>query len=302
MNEITNMAASVKARLNDRAKELGKPTEYMYLHYGIERFLYRLSQSSYADKLILKGGLAFLTFDASFPRPTRDIDFLGFGDEGVSTFEATIRDICQVPIDRDDGLTFDLDSTKAEAIQEQNAYEGIRVRFLAYLERSEIRLQIDVGFGDAVYPAPEVQSYPVLLDDQPVPRVRSYPPETILAEKIHTIIRFDALNSRLKDFYDVWYLSETRDIDGSIMCEAVKKTFSRRKTAVPGGFRDTFFEEFASLNASQWPAFQTNNHVSEDLTVILDRVQAFATPLLTAVAFRQPFGSQWVAGKGWTEE
>jgi predicted nucleotidyltransferase component of viral defense system len=301
MTEITNMAASVKARLNNRAKELGKPAEYMYLHYGIERFLYRLSQSQYADNLILKGGLAFLTFDASFPRPTRDIDFLSSEDKDIRAFEATIREICQVPVDRYDGLTFDLRSIKAETIQEQNTYEGIRVRFAAYLERSNLPLQIDFGFGDAVYPAPEIQSYPVLLDDQPVPRVYTYPPETILAEKIHTIIKFDTLNSRLKDFYDIWYLSETRDIDGSTMCKAIEETFARRKTAVPDGFRGGFFEEFASLNASQWPAFQKRHQIGEKLPVILDRIQAFATPLLKAIASGHPFGNQWMAGKGWAE-
>jgi predicted nucleotidyltransferase component of viral defense system len=301
MTEITNMAASVKARLGSKARELGKPVEYMYLHYGIERFLYRLSQSSYADNLILKGGLAFLTFDASFPRPTRDIDFLGFGDRDIATFENIVREICEVPVDRDDGLTFDLDSIQAETIQEQNAYEGIRARFAVYLERSRIRIQIDVGFGDAVYPAPEIQSYPVLLEDQPVPRIRTYPPETILAEKIHTIIRFDTLNSRLKDFYDIWYLSETRDIDGNTICEAIEMTFSRRETPVPAAFRDTFFEEFASLNASRWPAFQRKLQIDEELPVMLDRVQAFAASLLAAVALQQPFDSQWVAGSGWTE-
>jgi hypothetical protein len=140
-----------------------------------------------------------------------------------------------------------------------------------------------------------------LLDDQPVPCVCTYPPEAIMAEKIHTIIKFDTLNSRLKDFYDIWYLSETLNIDGNTMYEAIEKTFARRKTAVPDGFRDMFFEEFASSKAKQWPAFQKRHQIGEELPTILDRVQAFAAPLLTAVGSRKPFGSQWVAGRGWAE-
>lgn len=204
----TNVAASVKARLNNRAKKGGKPTDYYYLHYGIERFLYRLSQSEYASKFILKGGLAFLMIDDSFPRPTRDIDLLGYADNNIPALVAMVKNICQVPIEQDDGLRFDLESIKGEIIQEQKEYHGSRIKFDAYLERSQIRIQIDFAFDDEVYPEPQYLPYPVLLDGQPHPSIRVYPPETILAEKIHAIVFLELTNDRIKDFYDIWYLSE----------------------------------------------------------------------------------------------
>lgn len=296
---MANVAASVKARLNNQAKEIEKPAQYLYLHYGIERFLYRLGQSPYVEQFILKGGLAFLALDTSFPRATTDIDFLGFGLNDVSTIKTVIGEVCQTPIEEDDGLTFDLTTLTADVIREKDRYTGVRVKLIAYLERSRIPLQIDCGFGDTVHPKAEFQSYPVLLSDQPAPCIQTYPPETILAEKIHTMIDLDIASSRVKDYYDIWYLSETLTLSGTTMCDAIRQTFARRETPVPSNLRESFFEELVTINEVRWRGFQKKFRIPEELPAILGRVEEFVSPLFTAVASNQTLAGQWVAGAGW---
>lgn len=299
MTPVKNMAASVKARLNNKAKAARKPPDYYYLHYGIERFLYRLSRSPYAGTFILKGGLALLAYAPAFPRPTRDLDLLGFTNNDIANLEVIIREICEVELEMDDGLTIDLDSVKVEAIQEQKEYHGTRASMMAYLERSKVRIQIDVGFDDMIHPEPDYIQYPILLDDLPIPSVRAYPLETILSEKIHTILYLDLANSRLKDFFDIWYLSEYFTFDGHTMCEAVTKTFNKRQTAIPANISSEFLKNFMSLNETNWRAFQRRYRIDQTLEEICNRVQEFTSPILLCGTGQHPLKDAWVAGAGW---
>ena len=170
---------------------------------------------------------------------------------------------------------------------------------MAYLERSKVRIQIDVGFGDMVHPEPDYIQYPVLLDDLPVPSIRAYPLETILSEKIHTILYLDLANSRLKDFYDIWYLSEYFTIDGNTLCEAVTNTFNKRQTAIPANISSEFLKDFISLNETNWRAFQRRYRITQTLEDICNRVQEFTSPILLCGTGQHPLDGTWVAGAGW---
>lgn len=298
---MTPLTASIAARLKNKADASAKPYQYVLMHYGIERFLYRLGISGYAERFILKGGLAFLTYDPDFPRATQDMDFLGYANNHVSHIEAVVREICQIPVDVDDGLIFDLGSMRGQRINDPLEYTGVRIKCIALLDRSRIHLQMDFGFGDAVYPQPVQQHYPALLDDQPPPVIRTYPIETILAEKIHAIIKRDTDNSRLKDFYDIWFLSETRKIAGAVLSTALRGTFTQRSTPLPSHFRDGFFEEFEEIKASQWPAFRRKDGLDESLVFrdVLNRVEQFVEPLLEAIGNQTAAAMQWMPGDGW---
>lgn len=305
MTPPKNLAASIYGRLKNKAKQDRRNFQDVLLHYGIERFLYRLCQSEHADSFILKGGLAFMSFDAAFPRATRDIDLLGHGDHSQAHLETVVRDICRIPIHPDDALTFELDSIKSETILEQNDYSGVRLKLVGMLIRSRIPLQIDVGYGDAVHPPATQITYPVLLAGQPEPTLRAYPLETMLAEKIHIITSLDLFNSRLKDFYDLWFVSERHMVDGAQLVETVQQTFARRGTEVPDGFRDHFFAEFYQERAVQWTGLQKRireRSLFPPFDAALLSVETFAQPVLKAAHRRQSFERYWEPRRGWIEQ
>ncbi|MCC6905279.1 MAG: nucleotidyl transferase AbiEii/AbiGii toxin family protein [Anaerolineae bacterium] len=304
MSESRNLSASVFQRLKNQAQSLGQPFEYVLVHYTIERFLYRLSQSVYRDTFILKGGLAFLTLEARYPRATRDIDFLGHTEASVPNLVAIMSTICQVSV-VEDGLTFDAGTVTADVIREQNVYGGIRVKLTAHLGQARIPLQMDIGFGDAVTPEARSVLYPALLD-LPAPLLRVYPPEAILAEKFQAIVKLDVVNSRLKDFYDIWYLIGRHSFEGPVIAEALARTFARRQTALPPtGLSDTFITLFAARNAVGW---QTSSHRMmlekplPELTEVLQRIQAFVSPPLRALTDHVAFTPTWQPEHGWVNE
>jgi len=165
-----NLGASVRARLLTRAK--AEKTEFGLLltRFALERLLYRLSISRHREQFLLKGALLFdLWFDEPH-RPTRDADFLAFGSPGLSTMATTFHEICT--LEAEDGIVFDPTSIKAQEIRKEANYAGIRVTLLGSLDGARCPVQADIGFGDAVTPAPEETVYPVLLGDLPAPRLR----------------------------------------------------------------------------------------------------------------------------------
>lgn len=303
MGQVKNVAASVFQRLKNKSREVNRPLEYLLVHYAIERFLYRLSQSEYRGTFILKGGLAFLTLDDTFPRTTRDIDLLGFTENAVENVKAIVAAICRLHV-ADDGLAFGHDAPEGESIKIEDKYSGVRVKLMAHLGNARIPMQIDCGFGDAVYPTAEWVAYPTLLDS-PAPHLRVYPPETILAEKVHAIVQLDLLNSRLKDFYDIWFLSETRTIDGATLCEAFARTFECRKTALPHTIPDTFLDAFQESNEKQWTAFTRKFHADlpfPEFSEVLLRVRVFVRPPLEALSSGQPLLKMWLPAQGWSKQ
>lgn len=202
--EISNIKTSIRARLQNKAKDSNRPFQEILQYYGMERFLYRLSKSKYADKFILKGALMFTVWDVHERRPTVDIDFAANYDSKINAIEKVIRDICKISVE-EDGLEYDSKTVKGERIKEDADYEGVRIKFKGFLERAKITMKIDVAFGDKIYPNPKIIKYPVILD-MPVPSIKGYPIESVVSEKFEAMIKLGSINSRMKDFCDIWLL------------------------------------------------------------------------------------------------
>ncbi len=198
--------------------------------YAIERFLYRLGRSPYRDRFVLKGAMLFTLWTGETHRPTKDLDLLGWGNSAISEAENTIRQICKTS--EDDGITFDAASVEGTKIKEDDEYDGVCLKFRAEFAGARIPMQIDIGFGDAVHPEPELASFPVLLPMKP-PLIRAYPREATIAEKFHAMVVLDIRNSRMKDFYDIWFMAVTWSFDMESLRDAIVACFQRRGTAIP---------------------------------------------------------------------
>ena len=228
-----NRAASIRARLKNRSDAAKQDFNLTLTHYGLERLLYRLSVSRHAPNFLLKGALLFkLWYDVPH-RPTRDADLLGFGPDDIESVVAVFRDVCVVG--GDDGIAFEAGSVKTAEIRKEAGYGGVRVELHATLDGAQLSLQIDIGFGDVVTPAPETVDYPVLLDDLPAPNLGAYPKYTVVAEKFQALCALGMANSRMKDYFDLWMLLRDRDLDDVELVRAIQATFTRRRTALPEG-------------------------------------------------------------------
>lgn len=258
-----NLAASIRARLKNVADARKQDFNLVLTHYGLERLLYRLSVSPHAPNFLLKGALLFsLWYDVPH-RPTRDADLLGFGPDDVESIVAVFQDICRIA--SEDGVDFDPQQIVGSEIRKEAGYGGVRIEMLAKLDGARLILQVDIGFGDAVTPAPVAIEYPVLLNDLPSPRLRAYPKYTVIAEKFHAICLLGLANSRMKDYFDLWVLLEDDTLDPCEMQRAVKATFSRRRmampTVMPVGLGDGFAADMAKQ--LQWRAFLGRNRLDE---------------------------------------
>jgi predicted nucleotidyltransferase component of viral defense system len=249
-----NMGASVRARLLNLAEERGQPFDLLLTRYALERLLYRLSTTKYRERFVLKGAMLMTTwFDKPF-RPTRDVDFLGFGDAEPDKVVAIFREICAVA--QDDGVVFDADAIKVERNREELEYGGLRLRTQAVIDRARVPVVIDIGFGDAIEPGLDEIDYPTLLD-APAPKLRGYRHETVIAEKFEAIVKLGRANSRMKDFYDIWMLSREYQFKGDGLARAIAATFARRKTAIPAELPIGLTKAFAEDPAKQqlWKSF-----------------------------------------------
>jgi len=262
-NKPKNVAASVRQRLLNKARAEKRPFNELLQYYAMERFLYRLSKSEHKDKFILKGAMMLRVWDVSMTRPTKDIDFLGITSNDISNIIGLLKDVCRVPVEPD-GLNFDIESFSGEVIKEDADYEGARILFIGYLDTARINMQIDVGFDDKVTPRAKTISYPVLLD-YPAPRIKTYNKETLIAEKCEAMIKLGELNSRMKDFYDIYILSKTFSFDGNTLVRAIKATFKQRGTQIPEGKPLALTDEFADdANKNiQWKAFISRNNLED---------------------------------------
>ena len=283
MKPPKNLPASVRQRLLNESKQRGTSFDYIASLYARERFLARLATSPHKDRLILKGATVFMLWlDA--PRATRDLDFLGLGEFTPEAAVAITREILEVEMD--DGLLFDATSVTAEAIRDHDEYHGVRVHLTARLDTARIRVQLDIAVGDIVTPAARHASLPVVLDSFSAPRIKVYPPETIIAEKLHAMVKLGVANSRMKDFFDVYVLSQERSFDGELLVKAVTRTFRRRKTAVPAtpfALTEEFYRD--RQRQTQWRAFLRKSDVKapEDFGEIGKRLRVFLRPLLQSI-------------------
>jgi predicted nucleotidyltransferase component of viral defense system len=278
MNDI---AASVRARLLNVAKAQGVDFNQVLVRFALERILYRLSQSGYADRFLLKGALLFTLWYDMPHRATRDVDLLGLGASDLESVAQTFRDIASVAVD--DGIVFDPASVIAEEIRKDAGYAGVRILISGELAKARCKTQIDIGFGDAVTPAPVDSVYPVLLDDLPAPRLRTYPVYTVVAEKLHAIAVLGMTNSRMKDYLDLSLLLERESLDIDLLAQAVRATFERRGMAVPAALPVGMTDEFANDASRQalWQSFLKKSELApEPLAAVVVRLRAALEPAL----------------------
>jgi hypothetical protein len=250
---VKNIEASVHARLQNYARTTKRPFQELLQYYAMERFLYRLSKSPHRSRFILKGALMLHVWDAPLARATKDVDFLGRLDNSLENLERVVREVCAAQVDSD-GMVFDPAMVRTERIKEDADYEGVRVRFVGLLGKARVTMQVDVGFGDVVTPGEEKISYPTLLDF-PAPELSGYPRETVVAEKFQAMVYLRTINSRMKDFYDVWLLGSQFTFDGKLLAKAIAATFANRGTNIeltPIAFTPDFTEQ--SSTRAQWTA------------------------------------------------
>lgn len=259
MRKGGNVAASVRARLKNRADAKDEDYNLLLTRYGLERLLYRLSVSAHAPNFLLKGALLFQLWHELPHRPTRDADLLGFGDDDIESLVAVFRDVCVVACD--DGMMFDAESVRGSVIRKQAGYHGARIGIRAMLDGAVLALQVDVGFGDVVTPEALAVTYPVLLEDQPAPRLRAYPRYTVCAEKLQALCLLGMANSRLKDYFDLWVLLREGVLDSTLLARAIAATFARRGTALPTDWPVGLTALFAADAGKQrqWQAFLRKN-------------------------------------------
>ena len=268
----------------------------------MERFLYRFGCSKYADKFVLKGALLFIVWQIPERRTTLDIDFLARYDNQAASIEAAMRDVCEVYVDPD-GLVFDSKNVQGRKIKEDADYEGVRVKFLGFLERSRIPMQIDVGFGDIIYPTTKMIDYPVILDF-PKPHLKGYPAESVISEKFEAMVKLGLLNSRMKDFYDIWLMMRQFDFSGSNLAEAVKRTFEHRKTDLPKD-RPLFAEEIYDEKSDRqtlWKAFLRKGDIKqalEKLAITAKEIEEFLIKPLDVINKGNGFNAEWKAPGPW---
>jgi predicted nucleotidyltransferase component of viral defense system len=300
--EVKNLAASVRARLANLARERGEEFGQVLSRYARERLLYRLSVSSYREQFILKGALLFSYWTGAPHRPTRDLDLLGRGEPDIHLLEQVFREICGAEVESD-GLTFPEEAVRGERIKDEEKYEGVRLHLVAMLARAKIPVQVDVGFGDAVVPAPEEVEFPVLLD-LPAPKLKGYARETTVAEKFEAMVKLGMLNTRMKDFYDLWELSRRFTFEGEMLCRAIRATFERRGTPVsaetPTALTPTFYENADKI--AQWNGFLRKGHIDAErksLAEVAEALREFLMPPASAAAKGEDFGQVWKAAGPW---
>lgn len=301
----SNLPASVRQRLLNISRERGADPNLIWTRYALERFLYRLGRSEYADEFVLKGALLFLVWTGESCRPTRDLDLLRSGAEPGEPVADVFRRVCEIDVEPD-GLRFDSQSVRVEPIRGPDEYHGQRVRLTAFLGKARIPLRMDVAFGDVVRPRAERVEYPTLLDF-PAPCVRACPRETVVAEKLHAAVDLGMMNSRMKDFYDLYVLACDFSFDRAVLSEAVSATFKRRQTPVPVSTPVALTDEFASDRAkvAQWKAFLRRTGLSgstPDLRQVMSQIQIFLVPVfdsLTAAKDRATLPATWRPGGPW---
>lgn len=279
---VKNMGASVRQRLLNYGKANGRPFAEVLQYYAMERFLYRLSVSQHVEAFTLKGALLLMAWQAPISRPTMDIDLLGRTDNGVDTIVALMREISQVAV-TDDGIVFDPASFTGEVIREDADYSGVRTTFVGRVDNARVHMQIDIGFGDVMTPGPETLTYPTILDF-PAPTISGYSRETVIAEKLQALVQLRMLNTRMKDYFDLWLLTRQPQLNREVLADAIKRTFANRGMEIdiaPIGLSSAFGDD--SVKKMQWSAFVKRSRLTdapENLSEVVEELSQFFEPIL----------------------
>lgn len=298
-----DLAASVRARLMNIARDRTEDFQLVLSRYALERLLFRLSQSPYGDRFLLKGAMLFQLWTGQPHRPTRDLDLLGRGEPSIQQFEQLFQRVCQQGVE-EDGLLFHAETVRAEQIKEEDEYQGLRIKFDVHLGNARIPLQVDVGFGDAVTPGPQAITFPTLLQF-PAPTLNAYPRETVVAEKYQAMVALGIANSRMKDFYDVWTLAQQFEFQGPPLAAAIRATFNRRQTPLPTQPPLAFTPEFAEdrTKQTQWRAFLGKSGLAAGgiaLTDVVAVLTPFLMPPTESLVRGQSFDTRWPPSGPWS--
>lgn len=302
-----DISASIRERLYNLARQQHQDFGLLLSAYAVERILYRLGCSEHADRFVLKGARLFALWTKKPYRPTRDLDLLGLGDSSPDALLEIFESACRIVVPSD-GMEFDHTSITIEEIRLAQAYSGQRLKLIAHLDRARIPMQIDIGFGDVITPEAEVIDYGALLEPLPHPRIRAYPRETVIAEKLQTMVTLGDINTRMKDIYDLWILAEHFEFDGQTISDAIRATFERRRTSLPqtppACLQSLFAEEpdrqrlwraFLKRIGSQEPAL-------DDFKGVHALLRAFLSPPLIAAGKSNRFPCTWSSALGWDQQ
>lgn len=300
-----DVAASIKGRLLNRAREKGEEFELFLVRYAVERFLFRLGASALRDRCILKGaGLLTLWMDDPY-RATRDVDLLAYGPSDEASIRGVMESICAVACP-EDGLVFDLETLAISAIRADGDYASQRAVVQVYLGKARIRLQVDFGFGDVIPPpGAEEAEYPILVRGLPIPKLRTYPRVVTIAEKFEAMVHLGRANSRMKDFHDIWALAGRFPFEGESLGEAVAKCFDRRGTAWTVEMPDALQGQFYSHPDLQlrWRAYARKRDLRPappgNFEEIGERIRGFLGPVRDRIAAGASVEMYWPGGGPW---
>jgi predicted nucleotidyltransferase component of viral defense system len=302
MKKPVDLGKSVHARLLNLARARGEEFQITLRNYFFERFLYRLQESKLSERFVLKGAMLFRIWAEQPYRATMDLDLLSRGDNSADAVKKDIAAVCATKV-LADGVVFDTSSITAEPIRAEEEYSGIRTTFTGALNTIREPLQVDVGFGDALWPKPKLLKYPALLD-LPAPKVAGYQPESVIAEKLEAIVTLAIRNSRIKDYFDIHYLATHETFEGNRLAEAVRRTFERRRTPIPEilpiGLDDTFWQE--PERPAHVRAFARRARITTDIAsarALAQTVREFLWPVLQALQKREAFVKNWPPGGPW---
>ncbi|UCH97542.1 MAG: nucleotidyl transferase AbiEii/AbiGii toxin family protein [Candidatus Aminicenantes bacterium] len=297
-----NLAQSVRQRLLNLSRRTTEPFDLILTRYAFERLLYRISQSKWKTDFLLKGALLFSIWHDSPHRPTKDLDLMAYGNTNADYLKEVFQSLCNLKVEND-GIEFLAESVICDEIREGNIYHGLRVKLMATLAGAKLRLQIDIGFGDVVVPEPENIIYPTLLEF-PAPRLRAYSRYTMVAEKFHAMVSLGIVNSRMKDFYDLWIMAQQFDFTGPVFCKAIESTFKLQGTVIPPkvplALTDFFSED--RVKKIQWNAFIRKSRFDmeeENLTIIIRVLRNFLMPPVSALVNKMDFKQFWPPGGPW---
>lgn len=303
--KLRNVGASVRGRLKNRSRETSEDFQFLLMRYATERFLYRLGESRHRERYVLKGAMLLVLWGETVYRPTRDLDFAGYGTPLEDNVRSAIRDICETPV-ANDGVVFDSKDIKVEPIRGHDEFDGFRVFFQAVLSAARIPMRIDIGFGNAIQPSPTDADYPTLLEG-PRPQIRVYPREAVVAEKLHAMVAHGEGNSRYKDFYDLHALLSHFDFDGDSLVRAVGATFEKRQTPLsrnlPVALTRRFYTD--ADRAEQWRAYLARDELPgapSDFGIVGERILSFLREPWDALVRGSEFTVNWLAGGSWQHE
>ena len=299
-----NIPASVRARLYNKSKESSVEFQLLLARYAGERFLYRLGASSVRDRCILKGATLLAVWMEEPYRSTRDIDLLALGRSDEASIREIVTAVCTVACP-EDGLLFDLDTVRVSSIHAGQRYQGQRLKMVCRLGTARIPVQVDFGFGDVVKPGPHEAQLKTLLEGIPAPFLQVYPLVTSIAEKLDAMVSLGEHNSRMKDFFDIWALSEAFSFEGAALREAIHNCFEGRNTVVsdqiPVALTPGFYSD-AALD-TRWRDY--GHEVTllttppESFAVVGERVRSFFAPVYASILAKTSFDLCWPPGGPW---